>query len=1059
MERVWDTASTNWSWGSATVAFFSGDVVRLDDTVNPAYRSVLLSSPIISSLIAVDTASEYQFGGDGKLTGATTLTKTGNGKLVITNAGINDFGGQLNIAGGSVELGAGDILGTLGAGLINISNAASLALNRSDDITVANTLTGTGVLEKRGTNVLTLSGTSLNYAGTVLVSSGTLKAGNINAFGGTNVGGTTIASGATLDVNALRLTNEAFIASGPGVNGQGAIINSTNTGQNNALRMLTLAGDVTFGGVGRWDVRSTDLTNMPAYLSTGSNAYNITKVGTNQVTLVSVNVDPAQYNVNINEGGFGYESFSSFGDPAGTVTVASNAYFWLHNLSNAFTKLMVFQGGASFINNAGANTIGSLVTLNGDATMDTRGTSSLTFSNTISGLGGLLKTNSGTLVLAAPNTYQGPTTIRGGTLDISAETALGPNPATYQPAWLTLDGTILKASASFDLDDPNRGVFADVGGVTFNTLSNGTLRVLNVISGPGSVKKATAGGTLVLGESNTFTGPMYFGPGALQGTVIVSRVVNSLLPSSIGMSSLDASNLVLAGAVFRYVGPRTESDRLFTVDTGVGNALLDASGTGALRFTNTLPAFVSAAAGVRNWHISGTNMDDNLIAPSISDTAISNATVIWKDGPGRWILAGTNRYTGKTQITGGTLQIDDEIRLGANPPTNFVADQLTFDGGYLRITANMAFDDLNRGTTVTTNGGGFDVDTNVTVAVTRPITGAGSLSKIGAGTLVLSNTHTFASNTLVNAGTMLVQGILDIRTAPVTVNDTGTLGGNGTIERPVVVNAGGILSPGNSVGTLTVNNSVTLNAGSTNYMEIDKTNPQSNDVITATSFNLGGTLVVRITGGSVQVDDVFKLFNGSLNGLFTAVDLPVLSGGLGWDQSRLQVDGTLKVVAGGAAPTWVLQPINTTINYGSNVILTVLANGTPEPAYYWFKSGNASPISVTSNLVLNAVKLSDAGNYFAVASNSVAAIISTTNTVTVLYQLPAPMVGLSSNTFGFEIQAETNRAYWLESRTSLISGSWVVISGITNASGATNLLDAAAVETNKFYRIGTQPSN
>ena len=54
----------------------------------------------------------------------------------------------------------------------------------------------------------------------------------------------------------------------------------------------------------------------------------------------------------------------------------------------------------------------------GNATIDTAGYT-VTLSGSLSGPGGLTKTDSGTLILAVANTYSGDTTISGGTLQLN----------------------------------------------------------------------------------------------------------------------------------------------------------------------------------------------------------------------------------------------------------------------------------------------------------------------------------------------------------------------------------------------------------------------------------------------------------------------------------------------------------------------------------------------------------------------------------------------------------------------------------------------------------------
>ncbi len=84
------------------------------------------------------------------------------------------------------------------------------------------------------------------------------------------------------------------------------------------------------------------------------------------------------------------------------------------------------------------------------------------------------------------------------------------------------------------------------------------------------------------------------------------------------------------------------------------------------------------------------------------------------------------------------------------------------------------------------------------------VSGYTGLGAPAAGTLVLSNSgnNTYNGTTTVqNGATLLVNGILSSNPAMVTVAATATLGGTGTILRPITVNAGGTLAPGASPGS------------------------------------------------------------------------------------------------------------------------------------------------------------------------------------------------------------------------------------------------------------------
>ncbi|EJL99358.1 outer membrane autotransporter barrel domain-containing protein [Pseudomonas sp. GM102] len=106
------------------------------------------------------------------------------------------------------------------------------------------------------------------------------------------------------------------------------------------------------------------------------------------------------------------------------------------------------------------------------------------------------------------------------------------------------------------------------------------------------------------------------------------------------------------------------------------------------------------------------------------------------------------------------------------------------------------------------------------------ISGHGGLTKQGIGTLVLTGANTYAGPTLVNQGRLAINGSL---LSAVTVNDSGILGGNGSIAA-LTAKSGGTVAPGNSIGTLQVAGDVTFEPGSTYAVELS---PTSSDQIIA----------------------------------------------------------------------------------------------------------------------------------------------------------------------------------------------------------------------------------
>lgn len=104
--------------------------------------------------------------------GSHGFTKAGDGLMVIS--GDNTFGGGVTIAGGTLAVGNGSDTGTLGGG--PVVNNASLEINRDDEATFTNVISGTGELAIKGGGTITLSGAN-TYTGDTTVEDGTLVLG------------------------------------------------------------------------------------------------------------------------------------------------------------------------------------------------------------------------------------------------------------------------------------------------------------------------------------------------------------------------------------------------------------------------------------------------------------------------------------------------------------------------------------------------------------------------------------------------------------------------------------------------------------------------------------------------------------------------------------------------------------------------------------------------------------------------------------------------------------------------------------------------------------------
>ncbi|MCE9631254.1 MAG: autotransporter-associated beta strand repeat-containing protein [Planctomycetia bacterium] len=140
-----------------------------------------------------------------------SLTKTGPSTLTLTGA--NVYGAGVTISGGKLQIGNN---GTTGSLVGNVANSAALEFKRSDALTYAGAITGTGGVIQSGAGALTFTGSS-GYTGATTVSGGSLVVdGNILSSSGVAV-----ASGATLggSGSVAAITGAGLISPGnsPGI--------------------------------------------------------------------------------------------------------------------------------------------------------------------------------------------------------------------------------------------------------------------------------------------------------------------------------------------------------------------------------------------------------------------------------------------------------------------------------------------------------------------------------------------------------------------------------------------------------------------------------------------------------------------------------------------------------------------------------------------------------------------------------------------------------------------------------------------------------------------------
>jgi autotransporter-associated beta strand protein len=193
----------------------------------------------------------------GAISGAGGFAKLGAGTLVLTGA--NAYSGTTTIGAGVLQIGAGGASGSLGSGAV-IDNA-SLVFDRSNSVTVAQIISGTGALTQAGAGTLTLTGANA-YSGGTTIAAGEIVAGNSTALG---TGAVSMANGATLGFSSSMALANALAVSGS----TGGVL---DTGSNAVIwsGVVSGAGALTKTGAGTLTLTGANAYSGGTYVDSGA---------------------------------------------------------------------------------------------------------------------------------------------------------------------------------------------------------------------------------------------------------------------------------------------------------------------------------------------------------------------------------------------------------------------------------------------------------------------------------------------------------------------------------------------------------------------------------------------------------------------------------------------------------------------------------------------------------------------------------------------------------------------------------------------------------------------
>ena len=783
--------------GAGTLTLSGSNTHLGTTTVNGGVLEVTHANALGSTVAgtAQSGTSELRLSG-GITTAVEALSINGGG---ITNLGAlrnfsgnNTYSGRVTMAAQSrINSDAGTL--TLNAPIAVSSSNFGLVVGGAGNTTISgNIVLGTGGVSKAdGVGALTLSGTN-TYGGTTSVSAGTLNFNGVHNHSGAGEYVIGNASTATLNVTGGTLSiNSTGTGAAPATTpaSLGGMRVGNGNGGNGTFNLT--GGSVTTGSSGQFLVGFSDATGTSAIgqvtvsggsLSIGNDGGRVFIGGDNNTAQIggtgtltisgSGSVTVGATTISSPNNAFflgGYRGTGTLNLDGGTFSIARgfgkgttalatvNFNGGLLQLGGPVAALMgtgyinnVRDGGAEFDTNGNNSTISSPLIhseIGGDLTTD----------------GGLSKSGLGTLSLSGVNTYNGPTTISGGTLQIGAATTTG--------------------SLSLDSDIVSNGTFSVSRS---NAAAQGTDFSANPITGTGGFAQSGAG-TTTLNAANSFTGPTTM----TAGTLLVSTISNIGVASPLGAgnSTSAASNtasLVFNGGTLSYNDVTGSSNRGFTMNaagtfkfaTGNNNTMEfsgNVTGGGQLNLTSETGTIGKQNVLTLTGNNSGFTGNVNL---SVGGLKITNSDAL---GSGTKTITMTNGSNGNPNLrldgAGGDITLPDTF-------TYTVSNQ-TFDGCFVNLAGNNTIDgQINitsggGGMIATSSGGELTIAANITAtqtgraafftgsadgSVTGIISDGSSvgtffIQKAGAGTWTLEGENIYTGPTRVGEGSLSVSSI------------------------------------------------------------------------------------------------------------------------------------------------------------------------------------------------------------------------------------------------------------------------------------------------------------
>ena len=759
------------------------------------------------------------------------------GSLVLVQSGL------LSVTNGQIKFGAGKGILQVDGGTVEVKELlATTPITPAGQILPA---------ERRGSYVLLNGGTIIS--GSTTISNETGKSDNRTFYigGNTGSGATFMAKGGThtfwanLAVgdagssNSLVITNgaEVFLRPRPDSNhgpsgGTNLVIGVAAGASKNSVSISS----------GRLVITNGTLEIGRA----GSGALNVTGGTVEVKTLLATN--GANSVINFNGGTIISES-STISNVANFVVgdTGGSATFIAKGGAHSFASNMVVgnsgSGNSLVISNGGsvANNVGSI----GFAANSSNNSALVTGTNS-------LWTNSGVFRVGESGSGNSLVISNGGKV-ANTEGSIGYNGVSSNNSALVTGANSVWTNSGY--------FYAGAYGSSNRLVVSNGGTVAALISQIGTFGSSLNNSVLVTGTNSLFNNALYLFIGGL-GNSGNSMVISNGGLVTVGIHSYiggdvpaDNNSVLVTGAGSRW----SNAFGLYVGNAGLSNSLTVANGGTASAGSGITIAASNGSVATLNIGRFGTNDTAGTItAPTIAfgaGTGVvnfnqSNSTTLSADisgngtvnqlGTGTTTLSGVNTYTGGTAVSAGSL-----------------VGTTTSLQGAITNNAAVTFDQSTAGT------------------YSGAMSGSGSLTKAGAGTVILTASNSYGGGTLLNAGALAAGNAFAFGTGSITLTNSTVLNLSNFSIANLIINNGGILTNVGTVSgaelnagttTLSANNSTVAEVSGTAAVTVAGNNTTITNVLGGTVSVAGtNTTVQNLTGGTVNVSAAsatIRSFNG-----------------------------------------------------------------------------------------------------------------------------------------------------------------------------------------------------